>query len=202
MAAIAILATTMAAARQDRKLEREKLLKKLEASRGEYWNVPRKDGEFLHLLVKASGAKRVLEVGTANGYSAIWIGKALEETGGKLTTIEINPKKVKEAREHLALAGLSDRVTVVEGDAHKIARELKGPFDFIFLDADMGRDLDYFKTLFPKLSPGGLLLRHNAIRYASTMEDYLAAVKKHPKLDTVILSLTMEDGFAVSYKRK
>ena len=180
----------------------EKYLKEMEATAGRYWNVPREDAKFLGMLVGMTGAKRVLEVGTANGYSAIWMGLALERTDGKLTSIEINPEKAKEARAHIQTMKLDGRVTVLEGDAHKIVRQLEGPWDLIFIDADMGRDLDYFEALFPKLAPGGVLARHNAIKYASTMKDYLDKVKAHPQLDTVILSCTMDDGFALSYKRK
>ena len=180
----------------------EKLLKELEGTAGRYWNVPREDAKFLGMLIGMTGSKRVLEVGTANGYSAIWMGLALEKTGGKLTTIEINPEKAKEARAHLQDLKLDGRVTVLEGDGHKLVRELAGPWDLIFIDADMGRDLDYLEALFPKLAPGGVLARHNAIKYASSMKDYLDAVKSHPQLDTVILSCTMDDGFALSYKKK
>lgn len=180
----------------------EKLMKELEGTAGRYWNVPREDGKFLGMLVKMTGAKRVLEVGTANGYSGIWMGLALEKTGGALTTIELNPDKVKEAKAHFQAAKLDDRIRVIEGDAHKVVRELEGPWDLIFIDADMGRDLDYLQALFPKLAPGGVLARHNAIKYASTMKDYLDAVKAHPELDTVIVSCTMDDGFALSYKKK
>jgi predicted O-methyltransferase YrrM len=201
-AVVAAAALAGAGPQEDRAKALEKLLSELEATRGQYYNVPREDGRFLNLLVKAAGARRALEVGTANGYSAVWLALGLEETGGALTTIEIDPRKVREAKENLAKAGLAGRVTFLEGDAHKIVRTLEGPFDFIFIDADMGNDLDYFEALFPKLSPGGVLLRHNAIRYASTMKDYLERVKTHPELDTVILSLTMDDGFAVSYKKR
>ena len=182
--------------------ELEALLRRLEGTAGRYWNVPREDGKFLNMLIKMSGAKRALELGTANGYASIWMGLALERTGGTLTTIEINPDKAKEARAHLTAMKLGGRVKVMEGDAHKLARELEGPWDFIFIDADMGRDLDYFEALFPKLAPGGTLIRHNAIKYASTMKDYLDKVKSHPELDTVIVSCTMDDGFALSVKRK
>ncbi len=187
---------------EERQAVIDKLMAQLESTRAQYYNVPREDGRFLNLLVKATGAKRVLEVGTANGYSGIWLGLGLEETGGHLTTIEISPEKAKEAKGHFAKVGLADRIQLIEGDAHKVVRELEGPWDFIFLDADMGRDLDYFEALFPKLAPGGVLIRHNAIRYAASMKDYLDAVKKHPELDTVVLSLTMDDGFALSRRKK
>ncbi len=199
--ALALAAAPMPA-QENRRAEIDRLLAELEGKAGQYWNVPREDGKFLNMLVKMNGAKRALELGTANGYSGIWIGLGLEATGGRLTTVEINPEKAREARANFEKAGLGARITVVEGDGHKVARELEGPFDFIFLDADMGRDLDYFEALYPKLAPGGVLLRHNAITYASTMKDYLEAVRTHPGLDTVILSCTMKDGFSVSYKKK
>lgn len=180
----------------------EDLLAELEARRGQYQNVPRKDAQFLNLLIKLSRVKRALEIGTSNGYSAIWICSALEETGGELTTIEIDRKRVREAKENLNKAGLAHRVTFLEGDAHKIAPTLKGPFDFIFLDADKGNEMDYFNSLFPKLSQGGVLAVHNAIRSKEAMKTYLDTVANHAELDTVIVSLTMDDGFAVSYRKR
>lgn len=164
--------------------------------------MPRKDGEFLNLLVKATQAKNVLEIGTSNGYSAIWICLGLEETGGKMTTIDIDPQRVKEAKENLRKAGLAHRVTLLEGDAHKVVETLPGPFDFIFLDADKGNEMDYFNKLFPKLQPGGVIVVHNAIRFQNQMKPYLDHVRQHPQLNTVILSLTMDDGLAVSYKKR
>jgi predicted O-methyltransferase YrrM len=201
LAAIAALAVLPTPPQDSREAVLEKLLPELEATAARYWNVPRDDGRFLGMLVRMNGSKRALEVGTANGYSGIWLGLALEETGGALTTIEINPDKVREAKANFAKVGLTDRVTVLEGDAHRIVRTLEGPFDFIFIDADMGADLDYFQALFPKLSPGGVLVRHNAIKYAASMKDYLDAVKKHPDLDTLVVSCTMDDGFAVSRRK-
>lgn len=179
-----------------------KLLAELESTRGRYWNVPREDGRYLNLMVASSGARRVLEVGTANGYSAIWIALGLGETGGALTTVEIDGRKVAEARGHLKRAGLDGRVTFVEGDAHREVRKLEGPWDFIFLDAEMGGEMDYFEALHPKLAKGGLLLRHNAIAFADAMKDYLAMIRKHPDYHTVILTLDRRDGFAVSYRKR
>jgi len=180
----------------------EKVLAELETPGRRVRKVPRKDGEFLRLLVETSGAKNALEVGTAVGYSGIFIALGLEQTGGKLTTIEIDPKQMAQAKENLAKAGLAHRVTCIEGDAHKVVRTLKGPFDFIFFDADKENQVDYFNVLFPKLRAGGVIVSHNAIRHEKHMHDYLDLVKNHPQLDTVILSATMDDGFAVSYRRK
>lgn len=175
----------------------------LEAKRGQYSNVPRKDGQFLNLMIKVARAQNVLEVGTSNGYSATWISSGLEETGGKMTTIEILPERVREAKENLKRAGLIQRITFLEGDAHSMVRKVNGPFDFVFIDADKGKEEDYFNNLFPqKLQPGGLILVHNAIRFRDRMKSYLDFISNHPQFDTVILSLTMEDGFAVSYRRR
>ncbi|GBC99165.1 Putative O-methyltransferase [bacterium HR17] len=188
---------------RDRAETIEPLLRELETMRAQFANVPRSDGQFLNLLVKASRAKRVLEVGTSNGYSAIWLSLALEETDGHLTTIEILPERVKLAKENLKRAGLAHRVTFLQGDAHQIVPTLKGPFDFVFLDADKGRERDYFGYLYPdKLPKGSLLVVHNAIRFRKVMQPFLDLIARHPEFDSLIVSTTLDDGFSVNYRRK
>jgi predicted O-methyltransferase YrrM len=175
----------------------------MEAKGSQYWSVPRPDGEFLHLLVEATHAVSALEVGTSHGYAALWMGLALEQTGGQLTTIEIDPGRHALARRHVAEAGLSSRVRLLLGDAHRELARLSGPFDFVFLDADKEGQVDYFQKLYPgKLAPGGLLVVHNAIRQARSMRDYLDLVRQHPDFDSVIVSATMDDGLCVSYRRR
>lgn len=189
------------ATRDPAKLRR--LLDDMDAQGHRYWSVPRKDGEFLHFLVKATQARRVLEVGTSHGYSAIWMALALEETGGRLTTIEIDRTRHDLARRHVREADLSQRVTLLLGDAHAEVPKLGGPFDFVFLDADKEGQVDYFHALYPhKLGPGGVLAVHNAVRQAGSMRDYLELVRKHPDFDTVTVSATMDDGFCLSYRRR
>lgn len=181
----------------------EPLLRELEAMRYRFSNIPRTDGKFLNMLVKLSRSKRVLEVGTSNGYSAIWLSLALEETDGHLTTIEIDPERVKMAKENLKRAELHHRITFLEGDAHKIVPTLEGPFDFVFLDADKGREHDYFSYLYPgKLSPGAIIAVHNAIRMRRAMARYLEMIEEHPEFDTVMVSTTLDDGFAISYWKR
>jgi predicted O-methyltransferase YrrM len=175
----------------------------MEAKGGQYWSVPRADGELLHFLIKATRARSVLEVGTSHGYSAAWMGLALEETGGRLTTIEIDSARHDLARRHLSEAGLSERVTLIHGDAHAKVIALTGPFDFVFLDADKEGQVEYFHKLYPrKLAPGGLLAVHNAIRQAAAMRDYLDLIRRHPDFDTVTVSATLDDGFCLSYRRR
>ena len=100
-------------------------------------------------------------------------------------------------------AGLTHRVTFKLGDAHEVVSTLDGPFDFVFLDADKEGQPDYFKKLYPKkLLPGGIIAVHNAIRMRDAMKDYLDMISQHPDFDSVILSLTMDDGFSVSYRKR
>jgi caffeoyl-CoA O-methyltransferase len=180
-----------------------RLLNEMDAMGSRYWSVPRTDGELLRLLIKATRAKNVLEVGTSHGYSAIWIGLGLEESGGRLTSIEIDAARHDVARRHVSEAGLSERVTLIKGDAHLEVTKLDGPFDFVFLDADKEGQVDYFNKLYPKkLSPGGMLAVHNAIRQANSMKDYLDTVRSHSDFDTITLSTTMDDGFCVSYRHR
>jgi len=181
----------------------KRLLDEMDAKGYQFWSVPRKDGEFLHLMVKATRAKNVLELGTSHGYSALWMGLGLEETDGRLTTLEIDAERYDLARRHVAEAGLSQRVTLIKGDAHREITKIEGPFDFVFMDADKEGQVDYFNKLYPKkLLPGGILAVHNAIRQAASMEDYLKMIRKHPDFDTVTLSATMDDGFCISYRHR
>jgi predicted O-methyltransferase YrrM len=180
-----------------------RLLDEMESKGYQFLSVPRRDGEFLYFIVKATRSGNVLEVGTSHGFSAIWIGLGLEETGGKLTTIEIDKERYNLARKHVNEAGLSQRITCIRGDAHVEVTKLEGPFDFVFLDADKEGQMDYFNKLFPKkLVPGGILAVHNAIRQTHSMKDYLDMIQKHPDFDTVILSVTMDDGFCLSYRHR
>ncbi len=181
----------------------EKLQTQLAAIARTFVTAAKEEGQFLNLLVKLTRARRVLELGTGYGYITIWLALALEETGGQLTTIEIDPEREMLAKKHVAEAGLSHRVHFHQGDAHAIVPTLAGPFDIAYLDADKGGNLDYFNKLFPKkLPPGSLLIAHNAILLADKMKDYFERVQNHRELDTLIVQTTEDDGFALSYRRR
>lgn len=181
----------------------DKLLGDLDVQGRQFMALPKPDQQFLNLMIQATRAKNALELGTAYGFSTLWMALALEVTGGKLTTLEILPDRVESARKRLAEAGVSSRVTCRLGDAHQLVAGLPGGFDFVFLNADKSGNLDYFKKLYPaKLLPGGLLLAYSAILSREKMKDYLDAITAQPDLDTVILSATMDDGFALSYRRR
>jgi caffeoyl-CoA O-methyltransferase len=162
--------------------------------------VSEEDGRFLRILVAASKTKRALEIGGASGYSAIWIGMGLRETGGQLVTMEYDPVRAKELAENIKRAGLSDLVTVVAGDAFERLPSVSGSFDFVFLDAwkkDYKRFLD---LMLPRLNKGGLFVAHNVVNKRSEMGDFLDAIWKSPSLWTTIVAPSSE-GMSVSMKK-
>jgi predicted O-methyltransferase YrrM len=163
--------------------------------------VSEEDGRFLRVLVASSGARRVLEIGGASGYSAIWLGLGLRETGGTLVTIEYDPARAKEAAANVKRAGLADVVRVVPGDAFVEIPKLAGTFDFVFLDAwkkDYKRFLD---LVWPRLDRGGLFLAHNVVNKRAEMGDFLDAVEWSPEAFTTIVTPSGE-GISVTYRRK
>ena len=164
-------------------------------------NVPPEDGQLLRLFAEAVDAKHVVEIGTSNGYSGIWFCLALRNTGGKLTTHEIDEDRAALARENFKRAGVDDLVTLVMGDAHEEVLKLKGPIDIVFLDADKEGYIDYLNKLLPLVRPGGLILAHNTTNTGDQMKDYLEAITTNPELETLFLH---EDdrGVGVTLKKR
>lgn len=148
-------------------------------------NITPDTGQLLWILIRVSRATRILEVGTSNAYSTIWLADAARETGGRVTTLEANPGKITMARGNLDKAGLADRVEIVEGRAAESLARLPGPFDFIFLDADRPSYLAYLELAVPKLVRGGLLVADNVTSHANELGGYLSRVKSHPALFSV-----------------
>lgn len=131
--------------------------------------VPPNGGKFLNLLARAIGARTILEVGTLGGYCAIWLGRALPP-GGRLITLEIDAKCVEVARENIERAGLSDVVEVRLGSAHDTMPALKGPFDFIFIDADKVSYPEYFTYALELSRPGTLIVADNVVRDGAVID--------------------------------
>jgi caffeoyl-CoA O-methyltransferase len=178
-----------------------KLLGQIKASDTDLLAVSEEDGRFLRVMVASSGATRALEIGAANGYSAIWIGLGLRQTGGRLTTIEYDPARARIASDHIRQAGLSDVVSVVSGDAFNEIPKLAGEFDFVFLDAWKRDYKRFFDLLLPRLRPRGLLLAHNVVNKRSEMPDFLAAIQNNPAVMTSIVTPSGE-GISISVKVK
>ncbi len=166
------------------------------AANQRFRNVPQHDGRLLRIMAQSIGAKHVVELGTSTGYSGIWIGLALKETGGKLTTYEIDADRAAKARENFKRAGMEDLIILVEGDAHEEVTKLKGTIDMVFLDADKEGYVDYLSKLLPLLRPGGLVLAHN-INPRMADAKFMDAITTNPSLETVI-----RGGMSISLKKK
>jgi caffeoyl-CoA O-methyltransferase len=165
------------------------------------WNITPEEGRLLWILTASTGAKHVVEIGTSNGYSAIWFCLGLRTTGGKLTTHEIDPYRISLAGKNIKQAGVSHLVTIVEGDAHKTVTRLKEPIDILFIDADKAGYFDYLNKLLPLVRPGGLILAHNTVDLASEMQDYLKAITTNPALETIFLHKDT-GGISVTLKKR
>ena len=161
------------------------------------------DARFLRILVASSRAKRGVEVGTARGFGAMNMGIAFERSGGRLDCVEIDPEMVRTARENLAKLGLEKTVTVIQGDALEILPGLKGPYDFVFIDAIKEDYLAYFRALEPKLSARAVVVADNVIQYARPMKDFLDFMASSPAWDMVVIraSMAKNDGMAVACKK-
>jgi predicted O-methyltransferase YrrM len=149
-------------------------------------NVPAVDGQTLHDLIVKHHFTQALEIGTSTGHSGIWIAWALSKTGGKLTTIEIDPGRHAQALANFKAAGLADYIDARLGDAHEITRTISGPFDFVFSDADKEWYPNYLAAVWPKLRAGGCFTAHNVSMRASGITEFLDALKRLPDGTTTI----------------
>jgi predicted O-methyltransferase YrrM len=187
---------------QNKKALNEKVRMFLENRKGTWhdWNIPYSDGKILYDLVLKNKYKKALEIGTSTGLSAIWIAWALSKTGGKLITIEIDEGRHKKALANFEEAGLSEYIDARLADAHDLVKEVKGPFDFVFSDADKDWYKNYFKALAPKLEVGGCFTAHNARNTGMEgIREFIDYVKGLPNFKTTI-DTTSRAGISISYK--
>jgi predicted O-methyltransferase YrrM len=161
-------------------------------------NITPDTGRLLWILIRTSRATRILEVGTSNAYSTIWLADAARATGGRVVTLEADPGKIALARENLGRAGCADRVDLVAGRAAETLSTLTGPFDFVFLDADRASYLTYLEMVLPKVVPGGLIVADNVTSHPEELAAYLARVRSHPEL--VSVTVPVGKGEEISYK--
>ncbi len=173
-------------------------------------------GALLLVLASGIGTTKALEIGTAVGYSSIWIAKALPP-GGMLFTMEVDATRAIEARQNIARAGLADRITVMVGDAARLVAKVAGPFDFIFQDGDKRLYEPLLDRLVDLLRPGGLLVTDNVLWYGEVVPGFTSEPRQDPLLtaaiaaynrrlasDTRLLTsvVPLRDGVAVSVKLK
>ena len=176
--------------------------------------VDRTVGRFLETVVLASRARRVLEIGAANGYSALWLARSLPEDGG-LISMEIDPRRAAMARTHLEAAGLGDRAHVIVGDAARMVHKVAGPFDVIFNAGDKRQYGALLDRLVALLRPGGVLITENVLGAGAVVPgleesprrpggggDALAAYNRRLAADSRLVTsfLPLRNGIAVSVK--
>jgi predicted O-methyltransferase YrrM len=176
------------------------ILRQIKAADKDQLAVSEEDGRFLRLLVVTRGAKRALEIGAASGYSAIWMGLGMRETGGRLVTIEYDRARAVQAAANIKKAGLSDVVQVVSGDAFAEIPKVPGTFDFVFCDAWKRDYQKFFTMVFPRMDKGGLFLGHNVLNKRNEMEDFLKTIHTSPAVLTSIVAPSGE-GMSVTLKR-
>jgi len=177
----------------------ESVLKDIRAADKGQLAVSEEDGRFLRVLIAARGAKSILEIGAASGYSGIWLGLGARESGGKVVSIEYDPQRAREAAQNITRAGLTDVVRVVPGDAFKEIPKLQGTFDFVFLDAWKPDYQKFFDMVFPRMTAGAVFTAHNVINKKTDMEPFLKTIQSHPQLFTSIVSPGTE-GMSISVK--
>ena len=161
-------------------------------------NLEPETAQLLSILIRSSGSRRVLEVGTSNGYSTIWLAAAVEETGGQVISIERSADKQELARQNLARAGLADHVALILGEATAVVRELAGPFDFVFFDADRVSAPEQLKVLSTKLAARVLVAADNARSHPEEIAAYLRAVSSLEGFEHLIVPVGK--GLSVAYR--
>jgi predicted O-methyltransferase YrrM len=203
LATVTIMATTAA---QERPAQLDATVQTfLDRHRGTWrdLNVPESDGRALHDMIVERKFTRALEIGTSTGHSGVWIAWALSKTGGKLTTIEIDPERHRTALANFKEAGLASYIDARLGDAHQLVPALPGPFDFVFSDADKDWYKNYFVAVWPKVTPGGCFTAHNVSGWfvGAGIRDFLAHLKTLPDGVTTTNESSRE-GISVTCKRR
>jgi predicted O-methyltransferase YrrM len=161
-------------------------------------NLEPETAQLLSILARSAKATRVLEIGTSNGYSTIYLASAVAETGGKIISIERSPDKQSMARENLSRAGLLDYVDLRLGEATAIVRELAGPFDFVFFDGDRISAPEQVRLLLPKLAPAVLLLADNALSHPAEIAGYLSTVASLEGFEHLVVPVGK--GLSLAYR--
>ena len=169
----------------------QNILKELEKTQHDFWNISRVTAEFMYNFIVDGRIKSVIEVGTSNGYSGIWLGKALKRTGGRLTTIEFYDKRIVLAQENFDKCGVSDVITIKQGDAATVLEYLPPDYkvDFAFVDANKRQYIDFFRLIDPHLVKGGYIACDNVISHAPKVQTFLEDIDNNPNYENVVLPL-------------
>lgn len=172
-------------------LDTQKVLLELEKTQKQFWNISRVTAEFLYTLIRDKKAKNVLEIGTSNGYSGIWLGKAVKANGGHLTTIEFYDKRLDVAKANFKTCGVDDVITTLQGSALMHLEYLPDDFeiDFAFVDANKSEYIKYFEFIDKHLKSGGIIACDNVLSHEEKCKPFIDAINAHPNYENVVLPL-------------
>lgn len=167
------------------------VMENLEKTSKQFWNISHATGNFLNMLIKISGSKNALEIGTSNGYSGIWLGKALKETGGKLKTIEFYNERLDVAKENFKICNVADIITPVQGSACMILEYLEEneKFDFVFVDANKSEYIKYFDLLKNHFAEHAVLACDNITSHAEKVKPFVDKISADDDWQVEILDL-------------
>ena len=180
--------------------ETAEVLAELEKTQKEFWNIPRKTAVLINTFIKMMGVKNALEIGTSNGYSGIWIAKALKNTGGKLTTIEYYDKRQSVAIENFKKCGVNDIIRPLQGSACDILESLATDekFDFVFIDANKREYVKYFELIKPHLTEKALIIADNITSHAEKVQTFIDAVDADDEFQYEIVEVP--GGILIAYR--
>jgi len=171
--------------------ETRHVLDELEETRQEFWNIRPETAGLLHFLARTIHAKDVLELGTSNGYSTIWLADAVGPHGGKVVTVDNDPDRQGQAKENFERAKVTAYIETVLSSAMDALTELEGPFDFVFLDAKKDEYAEYFRLVLPKVKVGGILTADNVGgMFAAETKNFREALKKSDQMESTFLPIT------------
>jgi predicted O-methyltransferase YrrM len=184
------------------KAELEQFGKVNDAAHSEYsqrmLNITHETGEFLSVLVRAMGAQRLLEIGTSNGYSTLWLAEATRDVGGSVTSVDFSESKLKLAAANFARGGLSSVITLVHENASLVLKRLEpDATDLLFLDSERREYPQWWPHIRRALRPGGLLVVDNAISHSGEMAPFIALVKADSDFTTSIVPVGNGEFLAV-----
>jgi predicted O-methyltransferase YrrM len=154
--------------------------------------------QFMSILVRSSQRKRILEIGTSNGYSTIWLAWAARSTGGHIISIDRDEQKLLQADVNLQRAQLREFVDFFHGDATEIVTDFPGPFDFVFFDADRTSAPKQVQLLLPKLTPDVFVLADNALSHPDEIAGYLTAIKGIPEFEHMVVPVGK--GLSIAFR--
>lgn len=176
------------------------VMAELEKTQKEFWNVPRVTGVLLNTFVKMMNAKSVLEIGTSNGYSGLWLAKALKETGGRLTTIEYYDKRQSIAIENFKKCGVMEVVRPLQGSACDVIEALDETekFDFVFIDANKREYVKYFELVKPHLTQKAMIVADNITSHAEKVQTFIDAVNADEEFQFAIVEVP--GGILTAYR--